>query len=261
MSLLMRYLDVILCSLNLITNFFGLESIKELYATNFDFKDSYENCREGRTWNKYVLHDGLLDHANKLCVLASSVRLLFCQEAHGGGLMGHFRVKKTEDVLDAHFFQPKMSRDVECYVSQCTTCNKVKSRLNPHGLYMPLPVPSVPWDDISMDFVLGLPRTKRGRDSIFVVVDLFSKMAYLILFTRARMHHMLLICSSLRLFIYIVFQILLPRIGMLNSEVIFGEPCDLNVGQNCYFLLRVIPKLMVKLRWLIIHCLLCCGLF
>jgi hypothetical protein len=49
MSLLMRYLDVILCSLNLITNFFGLESIKELYATNFDFKDSYENCREGRT--------------------------------------------------------------------------------------------------------------------------------------------------------------------------------------------------------------------
>jgi hypothetical protein len=36
--------------------FFGLESIKELYATNFDFKNSYENCREGRTRNKYVLH-------------------------------------------------------------------------------------------------------------------------------------------------------------------------------------------------------------
>jgi hypothetical protein len=39
---------------------FGLYSIKELYATNFDFKDAYENFREGRTWNKYVLHDGLL---------------------------------------------------------------------------------------------------------------------------------------------------------------------------------------------------------
>jgi hypothetical protein len=34
--------------------FFGLESIKELYATDVDFKNAYENCREGRTWNKYV---------------------------------------------------------------------------------------------------------------------------------------------------------------------------------------------------------------
>jgi hypothetical protein len=84
-------------------------------------------------------------------------------------------VKKTEDVLAAHFFRPKMRRDVERYVSRCMTYNKANSRLNPHGLYMPLPVPSVPWKDISMDIILGLPRTKRG-DIIFVVVDRFSKM-------------------------------------------------------------------------------------
>jgi hypothetical protein len=74
---------------------FGLESIKELYATDVDFKDAYENYREGRTWNKYVLQDGLLYRANKLCVPASSIRLLFLQEAHEGGLMGHFGVKKN----------------------------------------------------------------------------------------------------------------------------------------------------------------------
>ena len=159
---------------------FGLETIKGLYATDLDFKDAFENCREGRTWQKFVLRDGLLYRANKLCVPASSVRLLLLQEAHGGGLMGHFGVKKTEDVLATHFFWPRMRRDVERYVSRCNTCNKAKSRLNPHGLYLPLPVPSAPWEDISMDFVLGLPRTKRGRDSIFVVVDRFSKMAHFI---------------------------------------------------------------------------------
>jgi hypothetical protein len=99
---------------------------------------------------------------------------------HGGDLMGHFGVKKMEDVLATHFFWPWMRHDVECYVSCCSTCNKAKSRVNPHGLYIPPPVPRAPWEDISMDFVLGLPRTKRGRDSVFVVVDHFSKMAYFI---------------------------------------------------------------------------------
>jgi hypothetical protein len=73
-----------------------------------------------------VLHDDLLYCAKKLCVPPSSVRLLLLQEVHGGGLMGHFGVKKTEDVLAAHFFWPKMRCNVECYGSRCTSCNKAK---------------------------------------------------------------------------------------------------------------------------------------
>jgi hypothetical protein len=197
--------------------FFGLESFKELYATDIDFKDAYNNCREGRMSNKYVLQDGLLYRANKLCVLPSFVRLLFLQKTHGGGLMGHFGVKKTKDVLAAHFFWPKMRHDVERYVSRCTICNKPKTRLNPHGLYMPLHILSVHWEDIFMNFVLGLPRTKRGGITFLWLSIIFLKWLTLYPVIRVIMHHILLIYFSQRSFICMVYQILLFRIGILNS--------------------------------------------
>jgi hypothetical protein len=123
---------------------FGLEIIKDQYVHDADFKDVLLHCKDGKIWNKFIFNDGFVFQANKLCIPASSIRLLLLQEAHGGGLMGHFGVKRTEDILVAHFFWPKMRRDVVWFVAHYTTCQKAKSRLNPHGLYMPLPIPNAP---------------------------------------------------------------------------------------------------------------------
>ena len=94
--------------------------------------------------------------------------------------MGHFGVSKSLVVLQEHFYWPKMKWDVERVVARCIICFKVKSKLQPYGFYTPLPILSAPWIDISMGFVLGLSRTKKGKDSIFVVVDRLSKMAHFI---------------------------------------------------------------------------------
>jgi hypothetical protein len=193
---------------------FGLETIKEQYALDPEFKDALVNCKEGHSWHKFVVNDGFLFRANRLCILVDSVHLLLIQEAHGEGLMGHFGAKKMEDVLASHFFWPKMRRDIERFVARCTTCQKAKSRLNPHGLYMPLPIPSTPWADMSMDFVLRLPSTKRGRDSIFVVVDRFSKMAHLYHAIKVMMLFILLTYVSKRLFVCMVCLLLLFQMVM-----------------------------------------------
>jgi hypothetical protein len=73
-----------------------------------------------------------------------------------------------------------MRSEVNKFVDKCRVCQYVKGKQQNIGLYHPLTIPDRPWDTISMDFVLGLPRTIRGSDSIFLVVERFSKMAHFI---------------------------------------------------------------------------------
>jgi hypothetical protein len=74
-----------------------------------------------------------------------------------------------------------MKVDVAKYVSSCGVCQRVKAEhKRPAGLLQSLEVPEWPWDDIAMDFVVGLPRTRRGKDAVWVVVDRLSKVAHFI---------------------------------------------------------------------------------
>nr|KYP50846.1 Transposon Ty3-I Gag-Pol polyprotein [Cajanus cajan] len=157
----------------------GFNHIKELYTNDLEFKENYTQCL-AKPQGGFYISEGYLYKEGRICIPQGSIRKLLVQESHEGGLMGHFGVEKTLSFLKEKFFWPHMRRDVERFCSRCIACLQAKSKVMPHGTYTPLPVANSPWVDISMDFILGLPKTQRGMDSIFVVVDRFSKMAHFI---------------------------------------------------------------------------------
>jgi hypothetical protein len=74
-----------------------------------------------------------------------------------------------------------MKRDITEYVSLCDTCQWVKAEhQRPDGLLQPLKIPEWKWEEIEMDFIVGLPRTQAGYDSIWVIVDRLTKVAHFI---------------------------------------------------------------------------------
>lgn len=99
-------------------------------------------------------------------------------------LAGHYRENKITSILKEHYFWRGMSKDVQDILKRCATCQAAKSHTLPQCLYTPLPIPQAPCTDVSMDFVLRLLRTQRGKDSDFVVVDRFSKMAHFIAYSK-----------------------------------------------------------------------------
>lgn len=106
-----------------------------------------------------------------------SLRLQLIKELHTEGHVGRDR---TIQLVASSYFWPSLRRDVIHFVERCVVCQQSKGHASNSGLYMPLPIPTQHWTDISMYFVLGLPRTQRGNDSIFVIVDRFSKMVHFV---------------------------------------------------------------------------------
>ena len=74
-----------------------------------------------------------------------------------------------------------MKREIAKYVAKCDNCQRVKaSHLKIAGTLQPLPIPSWKWEDISMDFIVGLPKTSQYHDCIWVIVDRLTKTAHFI---------------------------------------------------------------------------------
>jgi hypothetical protein len=74
-----------------------------------------------------------------------------------------------------------MKREITKYVSECDTCRRVKAdHLRPVRNLHPLSIPKWKWEDIYMDFIMGLPRTSHGYNSIWVIVDRLTKSAHFI---------------------------------------------------------------------------------
>jgi hypothetical protein len=102
-------------------------------------------------------------------------------EAHTSRYSIHPGSTKMYHDLRQQFWWTRMKHEAARYVSECDTCRKVKTDyMKPGGLLQLLSVPEWKWDDISMDFIVGLPLTARKFDSIWVIVDRLSKSAHFI---------------------------------------------------------------------------------
>ena len=76
----------------------------------------------------------------------------------GASIKEHFGEDKTYLMAKENYYWPHMLKDTQDNVKRCSTCQVAKSHSLSHGLYTPLPIPQGLWLDVSMDFLLGLPR-------------------------------------------------------------------------------------------------------
>lgn len=117
-----------------------------------------------------------------LCVPnKAALRHLILQEAHDTPYSIHPGGTKMYQDLRDRFWWQGMKREIASYVAKCDVCQQFKAEhQRPAGVLQPLKVREWKWDKIRMDFVTGLPRSSRGHDSIWVIVDHLTKVAHFI---------------------------------------------------------------------------------
>ncbi|KAL0559074.1 hypothetical protein IC582_003663 [Cucumis melo] len=126
--------------------------------------------------------DGGLLFERRLCVPSdSAVKTELLAEAHSSPFSMHPGSTKMYQDLKRVYWWRNVKREVAEFVSKCLVCQQVKApRQKPAGLLQPLSIPEWKWENVSMDFITGLPRTLRGFTVIWVVVDKLTKSAHFV---------------------------------------------------------------------------------
>jgi hypothetical protein len=106
------------------------------------------------------------------------LRTSLIKTMHASTWSGHLGFLKTFRNISRVFYWPGLRKDVRIFVSKCDICQRCKtSSALPAGLLQPLEIPSQRWEQVTLDFIMPLPRTTRNHDAICVFVDKFSKYA------------------------------------------------------------------------------------
>lgn len=115
----------------------------------------------------YIWCDGLVFYKNRVVVPSNSfVVSNLMQEFNDSQIGGHSGVLKTYKRIAQQFYWPSPYKIVNEYVAACDICQKSKvETLFLVGLLQPLPIPCQVWEDITLDFIEGLP-TSHGKDTI-----------------------------------------------------------------------------------------------
>ena len=123
-----------------------------------------------------------LGESDRLYIPANaSLRTRLLHECHDVPTAGHLGKDKTLEQVKRRFYWPRMDSDVLQYVRTCDACQRNKpSQQATAGLLQPLPIPDHPWQQVTMDLITSLPKSRQGHDAIVVFVDKMSKMVHLV---------------------------------------------------------------------------------
>lgn len=127
-----------------------------------------ERVEAGKATCFRIDEDGVLWFQNRLVVpKVPELRQQILDEAHLSRYSIHLGSNKMYQDLKQRFWWTKMKIEIARYVAKCDICQRVKAvHLKSVGPLQPLPISTWKWEDISMDFIVGLPKTSRGYDSI-----------------------------------------------------------------------------------------------
>lgn len=130
---------------------------------------------------KYNLQRGVLCYKDRMVISSTSaMKPAILNLYHNSIMGGHSGFLRTYKRITSELFWQGMKVDVKHFVEACCISQRNKaSTVSPAGLLQPLPIPDRIWEDITMDFVEGLPKSM-GYDTVFVVVDQLSKYAHFI---------------------------------------------------------------------------------